>query len=63
MNLIRWTKARGIVKQQIMEIENVSLFICYSMYVLKANFLMFLNRTMILTIHTTLLALIKYKSR
>lgn len=46
-----------------MEVENVSLFICYSMYVLKANFLMFFNRTMILTIHTALLALIKYKSQ
>lgn len=63
MNLIRWTKARAIVWEQIMEVENVSLFTCYSMYVLKANFLMFFNRAMILTIHTTLLALIKYKSQ
>lgn len=42
-----------------MEVENVPLFICYSMHVLKSNFLVFFNRTMILTIHTTSLALIK----
>lgn len=46
-----------------MEVENVSLFIRYSMYVVKGNFLVFFNRTMILTIHTTSLALIIYKSQ